>query len=68
MKHHGKQRKTTAMIKAKEKLNSQLTGPKQFPMDRMLAIFYNIVEDRWLFIITSAHFSDHDGMACAYCS
>jgi len=46
VKHHGKQRKTTAMIKAKEKLNSQLTGPKQFPMDRMLAIFYNIVEDR----------------------
>jgi len=46
VKQHGKQRKTTQMIKAKEKLNSQLTGPKPFPMDRMLAIFYNIVEDR----------------------
>jgi len=46
VKHHGKQRKTVAMIKAKEKMNSQLTGPKPFPMDRMLAIFYNIVEDR----------------------
>jgi len=46
VKQHGKQRKTVAMIKAKEKLNSQLTGPKPFPMDRMLAIFYNIVDDR----------------------
>jgi hypothetical protein len=31
-------------VKAKERLNSQLTGPKPFPLERMLAIFYNIVD------------------------
>ena len=45
VKHHGKQRKSMASIKAKEKLNSQLTGPKPFPLERLLAIFYNIVEE-----------------------
>jgi len=44
-KHHGKQRKTASSIKAKEKFNSQLTGPKPFPLERMLAIFYNIIEE-----------------------
>ena len=44
-KHHGKQRKTAASIKAKEKMNSQLTGPKTFPLERLLAIFYNIVDE-----------------------
>ncbi|XP_023328261.1 origin recognition complex subunit 5-like isoform X2 [Eurytemora carolleeae] len=46
VKHHGKQRKTSQSIKAKEKFNSQLTGPKQFPLERMLAIFYNVIEER----------------------
>ncbi|XP_040577139.1 LOW QUALITY PROTEIN: origin recognition complex subunit 5 [Lepeophtheirus salmonis] len=46
VKHHGKQRKTKAMIKAKQRYSSQLTGPKAFPIDRLLAIFYAIVEDR----------------------
>eukprot|EP00088_Acartia_fossae_P003505 TRINITY_DN11476_c0_g1_i1.p2 TRINITY_DN11476_c0_g1~~TRINITY_DN11476_c0_g1_i1.p2 ORF type:complete len:136 (+),score=2.14 TRINITY_DN11476_c0_g1_i1:757-1164(+) len=46
MKHHGKQRKTSQSIKSKEKFNNQLTGPKPFPLERMLAIFYNIVEER----------------------
>lgn len=45
VKHHGKQRKTSQSIKAKERLNSQLTGPKPFPLERLLAIFYNIVEE-----------------------
>jgi len=45
VKHHGKQRKTANTIRAKEKFNSQLTGPKPFPLERMLAIFYNIVEE-----------------------
>jgi hypothetical protein len=31
-------------VKAKERLNSQLTGPKAFPLERMFAIFYNIVD------------------------
>ncbi|XP_045618796.1 origin recognition complex subunit 5 [Procambarus clarkii] len=46
MKHHGKQRKTQAMIKAKERSSNQLVGPKPFPLDRLLAIFYSIVEDK----------------------
>jgi len=46
VKHHGKQRKTITTMKTKEKLNSQLTGPKPFPLERLLAIFYNIVEEQ----------------------
>merc|ERR1719228_3095163 len=46
VKHHGKQRKTLSSIRNKEKLNSQLTGPKPFPLERLLAIFYNIVEEQ----------------------
>ena len=42
----GKQRKTASSIRTKEKLNSQLTGPKPFPLERLLAIFYNIVEEQ----------------------
>ena len=45
-KHHGKQRKTSSSIRAKERMNSQLTGPKTFPLERLLAIFYNIVDER----------------------
>ena len=46
VKHHGKQRKTIISMKSKEKLNSQLTGPKPFPLERLLAIFYNVVEEQ----------------------
>nr|ACO11060.1 Origin recognition complex subunit 5 [Caligus rogercresseyi] len=46
VQHHGKQRKTKAMIKAKQRYSSQLSGPKAFPIDRLLAIFYAIVLDR----------------------
>jgi len=46
VKHHGKQRKTSSSIMAKDKFNSQLTGPKAFPLERLLAIFYNIIEER----------------------
>lgn len=45
MKHHGKQRKTQASIKAKERCSSHLVGPKSFPLDRLMAIFYSIVEE-----------------------
>ncbi|KAG0710203.1 Origin recognition complex subunit 5 [Chionoecetes opilio] len=45
MKHHGKQRKTQASIKAKERCSSHLLGPKTFPLDRLMAIFHSIVEE-----------------------
>ncbi|XP_041978388.1 origin recognition complex subunit 5 [Aricia agestis] len=49
MKNHGKQRKRLQQTKAKakinEKLNTQL-GPKVFTLDRLLAIFYAILEER----------------------
>ena len=45
VKHHGKQRNTKTAIRAKEnRISSQLTGPKPFPLDRLLAIFYSILD------------------------
>ncbi|KAK4875048.1 hypothetical protein RN001_011470, partial [Aquatica leii] len=49
MKHHGKKTKTKTDIKAKskvtEKMNTQL-GPKSFGFDRLVAIFYAILEEK----------------------
>ncbi|XP_049880028.1 origin recognition complex subunit 5 [Pectinophora gossypiella] len=49
MKNHGKQRKRMQQVRAKakinEKLNTQL-GPKVFTLDRLLAIFYAILEEK----------------------
>ncbi|CAF4860680.1 unnamed protein product [Pieris macdunnoughi] len=49
MKNHGKQRKRLQQVRAKakitEKLNTQL-GPKVFNLDRLLAIFYAILEEK----------------------
>lgn len=49
VKHHGKQRKTLQSIKSKqivsEKMATQL-GPKSFPIDRLMAIFYSIIEEK----------------------
>ncbi|XP_056645730.1 origin recognition complex subunit 5 [Diorhabda sublineata] len=49
MKHHGKQKKKLKDIRAKskvsERLNTQL-GPKPFVFDRLLAIFYSILEEK----------------------
>lgn len=49
MKNHGKQRKRLQQVRAKakitEKLNTQL-GPKIFTLDRLLAIFYAILEEK----------------------
>lgn len=49
MKYHGKQRKRLQQVKAKakisEKLNTQL-GPKVFTLDRLLAIFYAILQEK----------------------
>ena len=45
VKHYGKQKMSVASIKAKKKLNSDLTGRKPFRLERLLAIFYNIAEE-----------------------
>lgn len=49
MKNHGKQKKRLQQVRAKakinEKLNTQL-GPKVFNLDRLLAIFYAILEEK----------------------
>lgn len=49
MKYHGKKRKTMKDVKAKSKVSEQLNtqlGPKAFSLDRLLAIFYAILEDK----------------------
>ncbi|XP_063011615.1 origin recognition complex subunit 5 isoform X2 [Melospiza melodia melodia] len=45
LKHHGKIRKTNFM-KKHEKTSNHLLGPKPFPLDRLLAILYSIVDNR----------------------
>lgn len=34
------------LLQAKELSSNQLVGPKPFPLDRLLAIFYSIVDER----------------------
>ncbi|XP_028664585.1 origin recognition complex subunit 5 [Erpetoichthys calabaricus] len=45
LKHHGKMKKVT-FLKKHEKTSNHLLGPKPFPLDRLLAIFYSIVDSR----------------------
>ncbi|KAM9705687.1 origin recognition complex subunit 5 isoform 1-T1 [Menidia menidia] len=45
LKHHGKIRKTN-FLKKNEKTSNHLLGPKPFSLDRMLAIFYSVVDSR----------------------
>ncbi|XP_041109987.1 origin recognition complex subunit 5 [Polyodon spathula] len=45
LKHHGKIKKTN-FLKKHEKTSNHLLGPKPFPLDRLLAIFYSIVDSR----------------------
>ncbi|XP_069587549.1 origin recognition complex subunit 5 isoform X2 [Ranitomeya imitator] len=45
LKHHGKIRKTD-FLKKHEKTSNHLLGPKPFPLDRLLAILYSIVDSR----------------------
>lgn len=48
-KHHGKKRKTAKDIKQKSKVSEQLNvqiGPKPFTLDRLLAIFYTILDNK----------------------
>ncbi|NXI38112.1 ORC5 protein, partial [Galbula dea] len=51
VKQHGKIRKTKFM-KKHEKTSNHLLGPKPFPLDRLLAILYSIVDNR---IAPTAH-------------
>ncbi|RZB73482.1 origin recognition complex subunit 5 [Asbolus verrucosus] len=49
MKYHGKKTKTTRDVNKKSKVSEQLNtllGPKPFTFDRLLAIFYSILDDR----------------------
>lgn len=49
VKYHSKKTVTAREIKAKSKVSEQLTtqlGPKAFSLDRLLAIFYAILEDK----------------------
>ncbi|KAK9497022.1 hypothetical protein O3M35_012814 [Rhynocoris fuscipes] len=45
LKNHGKQKKRNIKSKAKDNLTNELLGPKLFPLDRLLSIFYRIMED-----------------------
>uniref|UniRef100_A0A3P8V6K4 Origin recognition complex subunit 5 n=1 Tax=Cynoglossus semilaevis TaxID=244447 RepID=A0A3P8V6K4_CYNSE len=45
LKHHGKIKKTN-FLKKNEKTSNHLLGPKPFPLDRLLAIFYSVVDSR----------------------
>ncbi|XP_069048736.1 origin recognition complex subunit 5 isoform X2 [Lepisosteus oculatus] len=45
LKHHGRIKKTN-FLKKHEKTSNHLLGPKPFPLDRLLAIFYSIVDSR----------------------
>ncbi|KAM9845704.1 origin recognition complex subunit 5 [Aulostomus maculatus] len=45
LKHHGKIRKAN-FLKKNEKTSNHLLGPKPFPLDRLLAIFYSVVDSR----------------------
>lgn len=49
MKYHGKKMKTRKDINVKNKVSEQLNtqlGPKPFTFDRLLAIFYSILDDK----------------------
>ncbi|XP_072233332.1 origin recognition complex subunit 5 [Leuresthes tenuis] len=45
LKHHGKIKKTN-FLKKNEKTSNHLLGPKPFHLDRLLAIFYSVVDSR----------------------
>ncbi|EDW75780.1 uncharacterized protein Dwil_GK15120 [Drosophila willistoni] len=49
VKHHGKQRKRMQTVNAKAKTSDKMStalGPKSFSIDRLLAIFYAILEEK----------------------
>ncbi|XP_046809916.1 origin recognition complex subunit 5 [Lucilia cuprina] len=49
VKHHGKQRKRMQTVNAKAKVSEKMStslGPKSFSIDRLLAIFYAILDEK----------------------
>ncbi|XP_055911778.1 origin recognition complex subunit 5 [Eupeodes corollae] len=49
VKHHGKQRKRMQAVNAKAKVTEKMStslGPKSFSIDRLLAIFYAILDEK----------------------
>uniref|UniRef100_A0A182J817 Uncharacterized protein n=1 Tax=Anopheles atroparvus TaxID=41427 RepID=A0A182J817_ANOAO len=49
MKHHGKQKKRLQTVNARAKVNEKMAtqmGPKPFSVDRLLAIFYAILDEK----------------------
>ncbi|XP_073984523.1 origin recognition complex subunit 5 isoform X2 [Rhodnius prolixus] len=46
LKNHGKHKKKNLRIKIKENITNELLGPKPFSLDRLLAIFYAIMEEK----------------------
>lgn len=46
IKNHGKQKKLNVQNKKKENSMYGLLGPKPFSLDRLLAIFYAILEEK----------------------
>nr|CAB3264578.1 origin recognition complex subunit 5-like [Phallusia mammillata] len=46
VKNAGRMKKTARSMKKDERKNSHLRGPHAFPLDRMMAIFYSIVDSR----------------------
>uniref|UniRef100_A0A0B7A6K7 Origin recognition complex subunit 5 n=1 Tax=Arion vulgaris TaxID=1028688 RepID=A0A0B7A6K7_9EUPU len=51
-KYTEKVSKRSKLVKKKERASNHLLGPKVFPIDRMMAIFYSIVEGK---VVPSAH-------------
>uniref|UniRef100_F6TBB0 Origin recognition complex subunit 5 n=2 Tax=Ciona intestinalis TaxID=7719 RepID=F6TBB0_CIOIN len=45
LKHAGRMRKTARSMKKDDHKNCHLRGPHSFPLDRMMAIFYSIVDE-----------------------
>uniref|UniRef100_T1JNA4 Origin recognition complex subunit 5 n=1 Tax=Strigamia maritima TaxID=126957 RepID=T1JNA4_STRMM len=46
LKNNGKKKKSVRKFVKKEKFSNHVLGPKLFSLDRLLAIFYSIVEER----------------------
>ncbi|XP_005089925.1 origin recognition complex subunit 5 [Aplysia californica] len=51
-KNAGKVSKRSKLVKKNERASNHLLGPKVFPIDRLMAIFYSIVEGK---VVPSAH-------------
>lgn len=46
VKNHGKKKKRLVQDQKKENANKELLGPKIFTLDRLLAIFYAVMEEK----------------------